>query len=238
MNNNSFPSSGTNKAMMLKIAGGFILFTVILFLLIISLTSSDDSVSTGGAFASGEAFRQSSELEKKPKMQSANPGVGSTTKKDDPCREAAKKGNLAYFDCINEKALNQMHAEADAYEAKRKEALMGGSRQPSAKKETAKTEAAKPAGSKKSSAKKAKTKTNIPRMTLGFGSNSVGRNPNFVGSDSRGGAASSDSSGMEGLGGLGGLGEGMPDLSSLQGADGQVDQSQLNNLMKNLPTGN
>lgn len=302
LNNNGFQSDN-NKMTIIKIAGGFILFTVILFLLILAFTSSDDSVSTGGAFASADVFRQTADPEKKPKMQSANAGVMSSCKieKTDSasvkekynikteedlnlkikslrhqnkcCKnllygdpewkeyvfridkktgkyaldengkkireknsEPNPKGNTwIYNDCINEPIFDSMHEEAKAYDEKKREALMGGVKKPVAKqnKDSETANAPKP---KKTAKKKTAPKTNIPRMTLGFGPNSIGRSPKFVGSKDSG--SSGDSSGMGDMEGFGGLGEGMPDLSNLQGAGGQVDQNQLNNLMKNLPSGN
>lgn len=60
------------------IIAAVIIFTSVLLFFVRIFSGTDDSLATGGAFVSGDVFRQSSEPQKKPKMQSANSSLSGT----------------------------------------------------------------------------------------------------------------------------------------------------------------
>lgn len=196
---------------MIQIVGGLIIFTALMIFAILQFTASDNSVSTGGAFVSGDAFKQSSEPEKKPKMRTASTQMN-------------KRDSIDLFEKTNDAYFAEQRKAAEAEEAERKARLMGGNNKNSGVKVAgAENQEGEPAAktAKKSSKKKAKQETLIPRMTLGT---------------SRTNTSLSTQKNQQGQGGAGAAGavqgmEGMPDLSNLPAGAG-VDTDQLNKLMQ------
>ena len=126
-----------------------------------------------------------------------------------PSTQMNKKDSIDLFEKTNESYFAAQRKEAEAQEAERKARLTG--------KKTAKqaddTESQQPAEKK---TRKKKQETVIPRMQL----------------DSGNGGSSGGQAAAQGQ-----MPAGMPDLSKIQGANGQVDQEQLQKLMQNAGKG-
>ena len=154
VNNNS----GEDKFMIIKIAGALIIFTAAAIFAIIQFTGTSGSVSTGGAFVAGEAFKQNSESSsttKKPKMRTASNAMN-------------KRDSIELFEKTNESYFQAQRKQAEAEEAERKARLMG--------KKTANAEenASEQKTSKTAKKKKTRTETVIPRMKLDKDNNGNG----------------------------------------------------------------
>jgi len=151
-------NSGEDKFMIIKIAGALIIFTAAAIFAIIQFTGTSGSVSTGGAFVSGEAFKQNSESSsttKKPKMRTASNAMN-------------KRDSIELFEKTNESYFQAQRKQAEAEEAERKARLMG--------KKTANAEenASEQKTSKTAKKKKTRTETVIPRMKLDKDNNGNG----------------------------------------------------------------
>ena len=195
---------------MIQIVGGLILFTALMIFAILQFTATDNSVSTGGAFVSGDAFKQSSEPAKKPKMRTASTQMN-------------KRDSIDLFEKTNDAYFAEQRKAAEAEEAERKARLMGGNKNAGVKTAEADNPEGEPAekNTKKTSKKKAKQETLIPRMTLGTNRTNIG-----------GFSSQKDQQqGQKGAAGAAPGMEGMPDLSNLPAGAG-VDTDQLNKLMQ------
>lgn len=125
-----------------------------------------------------------------------------------PSTQMNRKDSIDLFEKTNESYFAAQRKEAEEKEAERKARLTGKK----TSKQAEDTESRQPAGKK---TRKKKQETVIPRMQLDSGN-----------SGSSGQAAAQ-----------GQMPAGMPDLSKIQGANGQVDQEQLQKLMQNAGKG-
>jgi len=197
-NNGNGGSAGGDKFLMVKVIGALVVFTGALIFAIIQFTGESDTVSTGGSFVSGEAFRQHGEStspEKKPMIRA-------------PSTKMNKRDSIDLFEKTNESYFEAQRKEAEAQEAERKARLTG-------KKNVKQPEETEPQQTAGKKTRKKRQETVIPRMQL-----------------SGGNGGSGEQSAAQGQ-----MPAGMPDLSKLQGANGQVDQEQLQKLMQNAGKG-